>query len=95
MDHRGDDVSPAYGMVTSGVGAMLLVAGLGFLLASLMAMTRAWRGGLPWWSGGLIWFTPSRQPPAARPHMRTALRRWLAAIPCLMAAVALLSLAGT
>ncbi|HEY4251841.1 MAG TPA: hypothetical protein VGM87_11590 [Roseomonas sp.] len=87
-------MSPAYGLVAAAFGAMLMVAGLGFLMASLVSMTRAWRGGLPWWSGGLIWFTPSRQPPEARPHMRAALRRWLTSIPFLVASVALLSLAG-
>ncbi len=75
------------------LGGVLMAVGLGFVAASLVSMGRAWRGGLPWWSGGLIWFTPSRQPPAARPHMRAALLRWLAAIPILIAANALLNFA--
>ncbi|MDB5317733.1 MAG: hypothetical protein JWO26_1287 [Rhodospirillales bacterium] len=57
-------------------GAILMLVGLAFIIASLVSTIRAWRNGLPWWSGGMIWFMPSRQPPAARPHMRAALRRF-------------------
>jgi hypothetical protein len=87
-------VSGALGTVLTVTGAVLLVAGIYFIGASLVSIVRAWRGGLPWWSGGMIWFTPSRQPPAARPHMQAALRRWLAAVPLLFGGMLLLIMAG-
>lgn len=87
-------MNPALGYLLAAIGAVLLVAGLYFIGASLASIVRAWRNGLPWWSGGMIWFTPSRQPPAARPHMQAALRRWLAAVPLLFGGMLLLVLAG-
>jgi len=75
------------------LGGTLLFGALIPLGAFFMSMARAWRNGLPWWSGGLVWFRAEAQPPAARPHMRAAMRRFGLFALCGLGAVALLALA--
>ncbi|MBR0656870.1 hypothetical protein [Plastoroseomonas arctica] len=57
-------------------GCLLLATGMVFLVGGMVAIVQAWRNGLPWWSGGMMWFNTSLQPPAARPHIRAAWRRY-------------------
>ncbi|MBR0679743.1 hypothetical protein GXW74_04545 [Roseomonas eburnea] len=65
-----------------GVAAALGVAVVALAVSALAAGARAVRiGGARLLFNGIDWFLPSaRVPEAARPHMRTALRRWLLAM---------------
>lgn len=58
------------------IGAALQLAGLAAMIGTVIAVVQAWRNGVPWWSGGALWYTTSLQPPAARPHIRAAWRRF-------------------
>ena len=84
-----DDVS---GLLHA-IALLLGVATAAFAVAALVAGYQAVRiGGARLLFSGWDWFVMSdRIPAAARPHMRTALRRWCYAAACMVLA----AIAGT
>lgn len=84
---------PVLSTVLTVLGSALMAVGLGFVLGAMVAMVRVWRNGVPWWSGGMVWFNTALQPPDARPHIRTALRRF--ALSALFSFAGVMMLAAT
>ncbi len=72
------------------------IAAAGLMLAALVAGLRAVRlGGRRLLFNGWDWVArPDRVPAEARPHIRQALRRWLAAAGCMVLAAVAGALAG-
>ena len=82
--------------VLQAVAALLGVATTAFAVAALVAGYQAVRiGGTRLLFSGWDWFVLSdRVPAAARPHMRTALRRWCYAAACMVAGAIAGALSG-